>query len=228
MMVQALNVPPQIYCHNKNSNINKNNYFNNCMARQWSAGGIVTTTSRTSQSTTQLSATSEDDVSKQLARARELLGASQAKLEATDIGTVNGSSSGSVTDGSDGKVEINGEDEESIGMNEPAMVNGNVPFFASKQRDGSEDNAKKEKVIKSKNDDGLITTDGDMMAEMSEGEEWKVRPLLDVFRNERETPGTDALADRDVAANIFNLRKELQTEDFQKIFDKRNRFIGEN
>ena len=103
-----------------------------------------------------------------------------------------------------------------------------VPFFASQaatknKREGE----KKEKVIKSKNENGLFTTDGALMAELSESEEWEARPLLDVFQNDNKKANTkDTLADRDVAASIFGLQKVLQTEDFLKIFDKRNRFIG--
>ena len=35
------------------------------------------------------------------------------------------------------------------------------------------------------------------------------------------------LADRDVARAIYNLRKSMQNDDFKKVFDARNRFIGE-
>lgn len=98
----------------------------------------------------------------------------------------------------------------------------NVPFFASKAKAGD----KKDKVIKSRNAEGLFTTDGALMAEISETEEWEARSLLDVFESESLDPN-DHLADRDVAASIFGLQRVLQMEDFQKIFDKRNRFIGE-
>jgi hypothetical protein len=65
------------------------------------------------------------------------------------------------------------------------------------------------------------------MAKLSEEEEWESRSLLEVFQNERGPAKEHKLADRDVAASIFNLRRVLQTEDFQRIFDQRNRFIGE-
>ena len=38
---------------------------------------------------------------------------------------------------------------------------------------------------------------------------------------------SSSLADRDVASSIYNLRKMLRNEDFMKVFDSRNRFIGE-
>lgn len=138
----------------------------------------------------------EDDVARQLERARHLLAKSKAKIEEQDIDEL---------------------DDESSAKNE-------VPFFAS--LDANAD-TKKEKVIKSRNEEGLFTTDGELMAEMSESEEWEARPLLEVFESESKDPTQDPLTDRDVAASIFNLRKVLQMEDYQKIFDKRNRFIGE-
>lgn len=97
-----------------------------------------------------------------------------------------------------------------------------LPFFASQDRG----KMKRNEVIKSKNDEGLITTDGEKMAELSEKEEWEVRGLLDVF--ESEIKSSDGLKERDVAASIYNLRKTLQNEDYRRIFDKRNRFIGED
>ena len=35
------------------------------------------------------------------------------------------------------------------------------------------------------------------------------------------------LADRDVVASIWNLRKTLHNDDFVRVFDKQNRFIGD-
>lgn len=154
---------------------------------------------------TQLGAVSEDEISKQLDRARELLAKSKAKIEAKEQ-----------------------ESFEELTNDDKNFANGkeNVPFFASKTAPFDE-NKKKEKVIKSKNEEGLFTTDGEMMAALSESEEWQVRPLQEVFENEEKEKSDDPFADRDVAASIFNLRKTLQTEDYKKIFDQRNRFIGE-
>ena len=98
-----------------------------------------------------------------------------------------------------------------------------VPFFANKELNGS----KREAVVKSTTTDGRITTDGEKMALLSESEQWEVRALGDVFESETKV-STDRLADRDVLASVYNLRKALQNEDYKKIFDKRNRFIGED
>jgi len=132
---------------------------------------------------------SDDDVSKQLERARQLIEKSKSKME----------------------------DQE----DETPQEKGNLPFFASRN-----DSSKKEQVTKAVTDDGLITTDGEKMAELSEGEEWQVRPLGEVFENEAKAT-EDPLAKRDVAASIFMLQRTMQTEDFKKIFDSRNRWIGE-
>lgn len=140
----------------------------------------------------------DDEITRQLARAKEVLAMSKAKLEA----------------------------KQSLAFDDDAegQAGAKVPFFATAAPKNAGD--KKERVIKSKNGDGLFTTDGDLMAKLSEAEEWEVRSLLDVFENENKNPH-DSLADRDVAASIFGLQRVLQTEDFQRIFDKRNRFIGE-
>jgi hypothetical protein len=143
----------------------------------------------------------DDEISKQVVRARELLEKTKAKIEAK-------------------------EQEELDALNDNnGATNGSVPFFASKD---VVKNNKKEKVTKTQNDEGLITTDGEMMAMLSETEEWESRSLLDVFENENEDSRVDYFADRDVSASIYNLRKTLQLKDYQKIFDKRNFFIGDN
>mmetsp|Transcript_3958 Transcript_3958/g.6228 ORF Transcript_3958/g.6228 Transcript_3958/m.6228 type:complete len:234 (-) Transcript_3958:841-1542(-) len=151
----------------------------------------------------------EDEISKQLARAKAVLEASRAKIEARELAVAEEFSSGVQSKARKGALATN------------------VPFFATAVSNGADKNGKKDKVIKNKNEDGLFTTDGDLMAKLSEEEEWEPRPLLEVFTSERERQEKDPLADRDVAASIFNLRKVLQTEDFHKIFDKRNRFIGD-
>jgi len=101
-----------------------------------------------------------------------------------------------------------------------------TPFFAQRRvsRDG---------VVKSKDEEtGLITADGEVMARISEQEQWEIRSLKEVFPNELDggeatVVASNSLADRDVAASIWNLRQKLHTNDYQKIFDTRNRFIGE-
>jgi hypothetical protein len=110
----------------------------------------------------------------------------------------------------------------------------NVPFFAALDNGDGGAQTKRDIVMKSKNDDGLITVNGDEMAKLSEEEGWSVRPLDEVFQNELDEEAdvyskmSQYLGQRDVVASIWNLRKNMQNEDFQKIFDKRNRFIGED
>lgn len=142
----------------------------------------------------------DDDISKQLERARQVLAKSKAKIEA--------------------------KEKEELALLEEEKPKADVPFFAAK--DATVDkNKKKEKLTKNKNQEtGLSTFDGDKMAELSEEEEWQVRPLQEVFENEAEEKD-DPFANRDVAASMYNLRTVLQTEDYKRIFDQRNRFIGE-
>lgn len=137
-----------------------------------------------------------DDVERELQRARVILQKSKAKLAA--------------------KAE----------SSEPA-----VPFFAhagktAVSRDG---------VVKTKNEEtGLVTADGERMAAISEEEDWEARSLSEVFQSEISedqdvySTASQQLAERDVVASIWGLRQRLQTEDYQRIFDKRNRFIGED
>jgi hypothetical protein len=144
---------------------------------------------------------SQEEIDRQLEKARAVLAVSRAKMEKAEVAII--------------------EEEDN-------NAERDVPFFATV----NDTRNKKMKVIKDQNKDtGLFTTDGDLMAKLSEQEQWEPRPLLEVFSNERKTAaeeaGKNTFADRDVAASIFNLRKVLQTEDYMKIFDKRNRFIGE-
>lgn len=143
------------------------------------------------------------EITKQLERAKAALAGARAKMEAREQ-----AEAGIVDD--EGK-EKNGKKE-------------SVPFFAMNAAD---ENGKKEKVIKDKNEDGLFTTDGDLMAKLSEEEEWESRPLMGVFKNEREEEPDPIGINADIGQNMYNLRKSLQTEDFGKIFDKRNYFIGD-
>lgn len=111
---------------------------------------------------------------------------------------------------------------------QPKAGAATVPFFATAvpNRKG---------VIKSRNEEtGLLVADGERMAALSEKEEWQMRSLLEVFENEMNenedvySTASQQLAARDVAASIFDLRKQLQTDDYKKIFNKRNPFIGED
>jgi hypothetical protein len=143
----------------------------------------------------------DDEITKQVERARELLRKTKAKIEAKEQEELDA---------------LNGDN---------GATNGSVPFFASKD---VVQNNKKEKVTKTQNEEGLITTDGEMMAQLSETEEWEVRSLLECFENEKEDTKADYFANRDVSASIYNLRKTLQLKDFQRIFDSKNFFIGDN
>lgn len=142
------------------------------------------------------------EIIKQLERAKAALAVSRAKMEAQEQAEA-------------GLIEEEKEEKKD---------ETDVPFFAMNTAD---ENGKKEKVIKDKNEDGLFTTDGDLMAKLSEEEEWESRPLLEVFENEREETPEAMNIDRDIGQSMYNLRKSLQTDDFRTIFDKRNRFIGE-
>ena len=150
------------------------------------------------QDTSKLYASPEDEISRQLERARKVLAKSKAKLEAT-------------------------------GDAEP----DEIPFFATSAKMDSA--TKRAKVTKKLDQEtGLITADGEKMARLSEIEQWEMRSLLEVFESEIE--GTEdvnslaskQLAERDVAASIFNLRKQMKTEDYRRIFDTTNHFIGED
>jgi len=147
-----------------------------------------------------------EEIAKQLERAKAALAVSKAKMEAQEQAEA-------------GLLDDDEEEEKKEKNNDEA-----VPFFAMNAED---ENGKKEKVIKEKNEDGGFTTDGDLMAKLSEEEEWESRPLLEVFQNEEEKTAEAMNIDRDIGQSMYNLRKSLQTEDFMKIFDKRNRFIGD-
>lgn len=143
-----------------------------------------------------------DEVNARLSKARALLEKSRRKLASAN-------QPGSRTTGTN-----------------VASSSSPLPFFAVRVAPSAD--LKREEVIKTRDDKtGLITTDGEKMALLSEEEEWEVRGLLEVFQNEVEVTSR-RLANRDVAASIFNLRRTLQTEDYRKIFDTKNRFIGED
>lgn len=122
------------------------------------------------------------------------------------------------------KAKMRARDETS----EPSADPSSLPFFANMAVD-------RKSVVKTVDaKTGLVTADGEAMAAISEQEDWEVRPLYEVFNSEvgeKEdvySVASQQLAQRDVAASVWNLRKQLQQEDYQKIFDKRNRFIGED
>mmetsp|Transcript_26143 Transcript_26143/g.31640 ORF Transcript_26143/g.31640 Transcript_26143/m.31640 type:complete len:195 (+) Transcript_26143:97-681(+) len=136
-----------------------------------------------------------EEISAQLAKAKELLAKTKEKLAA----------------------EASTEKKDSP---------GSTPHFASVKTDRSS-------VIKSRDpDSGLITTDGDKMAELSESEEWEARSLMDVFEWEEGEVSISRQKelekmDRDTLKAMWGFRRTLQGVDFENVFDKRNRFIGE-
>jgi len=143
-----------------------------------------------------------DDVDMQLAKAKELLAKAKAKIAETE-NIANGDHQDSVKPGTQVK-----EEPKSTTIT-----------------------SKKEQVLKSETESGLFTTDGDMMAELSEDEEWEMRSLLDVFEEEFSNDDAERRAtdkkDRDIAMAMFNLRKQMITSDYKKIFDEKNWRIGE-
>mmetsp|Transcript_37883 Transcript_37883/g.55819 ORF Transcript_37883/g.55819 Transcript_37883/m.55819 type:complete len:235 (+) Transcript_37883:149-853(+) len=153
-----------------------------------------------------------DDIARTLARAKELIAKSEAKL----------------------KEQI---DKEAI---DPDTNTDNAPTSKSSNVDDKVIE-KRSKVTKSTNEEsGLITTDGEMMAQISEEEEWEARSLLELFEDELEgmlegdddddapaKPKKKRKVDKGAAMSIYGLKKVLQTEDFDKVFNKRNYLIGE-
>jgi len=140
-----------------------------------------------------------EDVVRQLAKAKELLELTKAKLAAQEEDKAN-----------------NNDNNEP----QPSMV---------LETSTTTTDDKRTKVTKSTNEDsGLITTDGELMAMLSEEEEWEVRSLLDVFEDELEVSDVSKqLARRDVAGSIAAMRLRMHGEDYLKIFNTKSRWIGE-
>lgn len=164
--------------------------------RPTSQGNII---NPTPPSRTRLAATESmnDDVSRQLAKARELLELSKAKLAAQ---------------------EEAGDPKDAVEQNRAVVLESSEMVDEKRLR-----------VTKSTDDEsGLITTDGELMAMLSEEEVWEVRDLFDVFEDElEESDVSKQLAKRDVAASIVGLRISMHNDDYKKIFNTRNRWIGE-
>lgn len=184
----------------------------------------------------------DDDISSQLAKAKALIEQSKAKIKETEIQQKQGEKEKGTTEGTTKNVtdQISLEAVASTKEREVVEVGGigQEESFRNDQEEEDEEvmtkNIKSESkpsVVKSKNEEtGLITTDGELMATLSEEDEWELRELLDVFQSELEdeTDLSKNLSKRDVAASIMNLRLSMHNEDYRKIFDKRNRFIGED
>jgi hypothetical protein len=150
----------------------------------------------------------EEEIAQGVLRARALLEKTKAKLAAQAASKALSDANG----GDDGKTQA-------------------LPFFASQSAGAVDDTQRREQVTKSTSATGLITIDGEKMAAMSEQEVWETRSLLDLNSGDDgagKSTASKRLADRDVAASIFNLRRHLQVNDYRKIFDTKNRFIGED
>mmetsp|Transcript_36154 Transcript_36154/g.75991 ORF Transcript_36154/g.75991 Transcript_36154/m.75991 type:complete len:271 (+) Transcript_36154:57-869(+) len=159
----------------------------------------------------------DPSVADQIRKAKQLINDSKKKQKSQEEAAAKAAEAGTV-----------GEDQAPS-----ASSAATLPFFANQSLAASAaENARK---IKSKTESGGIIADGDTMASLSKSEPWEVRSLTQMFEKEKhfdydgnETDGdTSTLADRDVASSIYNLRKKLQNEDFRKVFDSRNRFIGD-
>ena len=115
-----------------------------------------------------------------------------------------------------------------------------LPFFAAATAISPATEVDAKRKIKSTTSTGSIIADGETMAAISKSERWERRSLSEMFEKEARNDfdglpvageqidkfGT-VLADRDVARSIWNLRRSMQNEDFMKVFDSRNRFIGD-
>ncbi|CAB9496544.1 expressed unknown protein [Seminavis robusta] len=163
----------------------------------------------------------EEEVKRRLARAKAVLEKSKQKLEQNQQTAAAAAAAAAATEESSSTTTTS---------------SSNLPFFAAKKATANTDpQRRRERVIKARDEStGLITADGEKMAAMSEQEEWEIRPLSEVFDNEMEenadvySLASQQLADRDVVASIWNLRKVMKTEDYMRIFDKKNWFIGED
>ena len=150
----------------------------------------------------------------QIRKARKLLEDAKKKLEATETVKIDGANG-----------EANGSKNESKKQEATPL-----PFFASRSSIPSS------KKIKSKTNSGIVA-DGATMTTLSNSEPWELRPLNQMFLNEprsdydgnvvNESSGGSKMAEKDLARQIMNMKRQLQGEDFKKVFDQRNRWIGE-
>ena len=139
----------------------------------------------------------------------------------------------------DAKQKLETEEQQKQQSDTSDTTNGAtaaLPFFA--QQSFTSQAIDHTQKIKSKTKSGEIIADGDTMTSLSNTEPWERRSLSDIgFESEARSDydgnlvvdeeGKRTLAERDLAASIYNLRKVMQNEDFRKVFDARNRFIGE-
>lgn len=162
----------------------------------------------------------EDEVSQAVAKARQLIEKTKQKIE----------KKGAKEEEEEGAVELSADSSEK--EEEESEEDEALPFFATQAVDEHEVQKRRDLITKSKDEEsGLITTDGEKMASLAEEEKWESRGLYDLFRNEIEEDEESLMAEkrasRDVAASMMNLRMRMNKDDFDAIFDKKNRFIGE-
>ena len=156
-----------------------------------------------------LSSQDDDDIARQVAKAKELLESVKAKMAAKEAAA-------------NAKEDDSGSKEDE---SKPTEL-----FFGEENED-----SRRNRIIKNKDEStGLVQADGELMAALSADEQWEARSLLEVFESELDEDedvyslASQQLASRDVAASIRNLRRQMQLGDYKKIFDSRNRFIGED
>lgn len=160
----------------------------------------------------------EDEVSRQLAKARELIDRTKQKMEKKKD-REEAEAAAKEADKKEDEKEKEGEEEA-------------LPFFATKGVDETEVAKRRDMVTKTKDEEsGLIIADGEKMASLAEEEKWESRGLYDLFENEieedKESIAAEKRASRDVAKAMMGLRMRMNKNDFDAIFDKKNRWIGE-
>jgi hypothetical protein len=197
-----------------------------------------TATSRSPTTTTIIDVELEQQINQGLERARQVLQKSKAKLAA--------------------RLDLVPQEEEVEGRVAvpffAVMARTPTSVISTTVRTTAPEEGERSNVkVKSRNHDtGLIMADGERMAEISEIEAWEYRSIYEMSDvvDDDDDDADESLASSqarrrrrsaalkvqsnspqqqtDVMASIYNLRKVLQTEDYRKIFDPRNRFIGED
>ena len=165
-------------------------------------------------------AAAEDEVSRQLAKAKELIERTKQKMESKEKAAAEAAAD---------QAEEDADTDEATASAAADEDDEVVPFFAV---DPTAAEKRRQMVTKTKDEEsGLITTDGEKMASLADGEKWESRGLYDLFENEIQedeaAKAKEARASRDVARSMMNLKMIMNKEDFDFIFDKKNRWIGE-
>jgi hypothetical protein len=93
-----------------------------------------------------------------------------------------------------------------------------TPFFCASQPDSDRDDASVDEIelttLSEENDNSDMRALAEIATESTTTEKKALSPRQ--------------LSERNVAVSLFNLRRSLHNEDYQKIFDKRNYMIGED